>query len=300
VALDAAAQIEAKRIEVDDYIKAHAATTTEAYKEAGREETAAAVAFEKARVAADDAATKAIGDNVRKAAADFKQRWDAAINPMVHTFVSGLADMAQGTKNFRQVMVSQTQDLINDFDRMVETNVEKWLWGEIGKTVATTIQGQARVTAQAAATGEGEAISRAANLREVFAAAKVAMANTYKSVSAIPVIGPFIAPEAAAAAFGAVMAFGSFDKGMDIMPHDAIVQVHAGERIVPASDNSAIISAMRGGGGGGGGHTINVGDTHINGANMGPRELAAMLSDHPHIVAKLVDRVLRDNIRPRG
>ena len=37
--------------------------------------------------------------------------------------------------------------------------------------------------------------------------AKTAAANAYASVSAIPVVGPFLAPEAAAGAFAAVMAF---------------------------------------------------------------------------------------------
>jgi hypothetical protein len=48
---------------------------------------------------------------------------------------------------------------------------------------------------------------------------------------------------------------------MDVVPSDMIAQIHQGERIIPAADNSRIIDAVNGGardGGNGGG------DTHVH------------------------------------
>jgi hypothetical protein len=65
-------------------------------------------------------------------------------------------------------------------------------------------------------------------------------------VAQIPVVGWLLAPAAAAVAFGAVMAFDSFDKGSYELPNDMIAQVHKGEMIVPAAQASDI-RAMLGG-----------------------------------------------------
>jgi hypothetical protein len=78
--------------------------------------------------------------------------------------------------------------------------------------------------------------------------AKLAASNTYASVSAIPIVGPFLAPPAAAAAFAAVLAF---DKG-GIVPSGAVGPVpiiaHAGEMVLPAPISSALQDAVQRGG----------------------------------------------------
>ncbi len=42
-----------------------------------------------------------------------------------------------------------------------------------------------------------------------------------------------------------------FEQGIDVVPQDMIAQIHAGERIMPAADNSALMSALGQMGGGG-------------------------------------------------
>ncbi len=62
--------------------------------------------------------------------------------------------------------------------------------------------------------------------------AKTAAANTYATISAIPVVGPFLAPPAAALAFAAVM---SFEQGGIVSgSHGMAVPIiaHAGERVL--------------------------------------------------------------------
>jgi len=69
-----------------------------------------------------------------------------------------------------------------------------------------------------------------ANAREKLGDAKTAAANTWNAVSAIPVVGPFLAPPMAAAAFAGVMAF---ETGGEI-PGSGPVPIigHGGETVV--------------------------------------------------------------------
>lgn len=132
-------------------------------------------------------------------------------------------------------------------------------WGKallnIGESVMSTlIAGVERwAEAQIVAAVTGQTAQEAANRAQINQAAEVAAANTYKAVSAIPIVGPYLAPEAAAAAFVAVEAFGSYAQGANVVPTDMIAQVHAGERIIPAADNSALMAAVGAGRGSRGG-----------------------------------------------
>jgi hypothetical protein len=68
--------------------------------------------------------------------------------------------------------------------------------------------------------------------------AKTAAANTYAAVSAIPVVGPFLAPPAAAAAFAAVLAFDSFNEGGMVTKGGGMhipILAKAGERVLTPS-----------------------------------------------------------------
>ena len=68
--------------------------------------------------------------------------------------------------------------------------------------------------------------------------AEAAARHTWTAVSAIPIIGPFLAPEAAAAAFAGVMAFESGGMVPGYGPQPAIV--HGGEMILNQSQQRAL------------------------------------------------------------
>jgi hypothetical protein len=64
------------------------------------------------------------------------------------------------------------------------------------------------------------------------------------------------APEFGASMSSAALAFGSlggFAKGLDVVPDDMIAQIHKGERIMPAADNSQLMAALAGANQSGGG-----------------------------------------------
>ena len=81
----------------------------------------------------------------------------------------------------------------------------------------------------------GLALQKTGQKSQIMADAKTAAANTYSAVSAVPVVGPVLAPVAAAGAFAAVLAFDSFaDGGVVRGPGSAAVPIlaHAGERVL--------------------------------------------------------------------
>lgn len=119
--------------------------------------------------------------------------------------------------------------------------------GEVTKTTATISGATARTSAEITAQGAALAATRPIVLAQAMSLVGLAGAGGVASMAAAPF--PF---DLGAPAFGASMAasaagfatMASFDKGVDVLPADMIAQVHAGERIIPAADNKAIMDAV--------------------------------------------------------
>lgn len=85
------------------------------------------------------------------------------------------------------------------------------------------------------------AAGKAIRLKEIAADARAAAAAAYKAVVGIPYVGPFLAPGAAAVAFGATMAFASAAKGYDIPAGvNPMTQLHEREMVLPAKHADVI------------------------------------------------------------
>lgn len=88
-------------------------------------------------------------------------------------------------------------------------------------------------------------LSKSAASSEIAANAAVAGSGAYAAIAAIPFVGPFLAPAAAATAYGGAMAFqaglASAEGGYDIPGTiNPIVQTHANEMILPAKHADVI------------------------------------------------------------
>jgi hypothetical protein len=157
----------------------------------------------------------------------------------------------------------------------------KSLFVSMGQTLA-------QVAAQMAATWlmtqlKMRLSSKQTALSETNNNAVAAAGGAYKAVVGIPIIGPILAPAAAAVAYGGVMAFGasaSAAGGYDIPGTiNPIVQTHAREMILPAKLSDTIRNmADQGQGLGSGG-----GDIHIHGS---PND-SIQLKDLPAVLQKL-------------
>lgn len=134
---------------------------------------------------------------------------------------------------------------------------------------------------------EGSDFSAITALKQITHSAYQAAANTYAAVSETPIIGPVLAPVAAAGAFVAVMAFGSgvgsAQQGA-ILPNDMMILAHQNEMILPAPISKAVQNMTQSGGQSG---SAASGDTHV----------------HLHVTAMDstdFDRVLQNNLSSIG
>lgn len=169
-------------------------------------------------------------------------QWDSVTKTMTSSFDTMLRGVLQGTQTWQQA-------LRNMFDNLVMAYIESLAKQEIAdiahqlkrllleQTTDTAITGWRSASAadQAAADASAQ-LSDGSSMKH---AARAAQA-TFDYISQIPYVGPFLAPAAAAAAFAAVMAFGSFAQGAWEVPQDMIAAVHADEMIVPASTANQI------------------------------------------------------------
>lgn len=174
------------------------------------------------------------------------------------------------------------------------------IFSETAKTSATVAGSQARVAAQAAADAEGAALSATSGQKQILQDAAKAAAGAYSAVAGIPYVGPILAPIAAAGAFVAVEAFenlASFDVGTPYVPRTMPAVVHAGERIIPAASNDAIVQALTSGGGRGG-----VGDIHLNMPinYHAPQDFRSLARDHGRQILEFIRQAMRDGYLPQG
>ena len=109
---------------------------------------------------------------------------------------------------------------------------------------------------------------------QVTTAAGIAAANAYAATAIIPVVGPELAPAAAASAYAGALAAGALaalETGTNYVPQTGLYQLHAGEAVVPKQYNPAA-----GGSGGGSGNTFNVTQNIQGGPQHSPGQIADM------------------------
>jgi hypothetical protein len=132
----------------------------------------------------------------------------------------------------------------------------------------------------------GKAADAAAGSASVFGDANKAAASTYAATADIPIVGPVLAPIAAAGAFAAVMAFdvfsaaGGFDVPAGLNP---VTQLHAREMVLPAGIADPLRAnlangGLAGGGGSGGGTHIHADFSNASfGAGVQPAQVKTMV-----------------------
>jgi hypothetical protein len=148
----------------------------------------------------------------RQSAEQTQKIWLEAYQKMTAGFNDAVARWVVTGQGFAQSMAQMMGSITENFTRNVMKMAEQFLLG-----IMLQKQGQKS---------------------QIFADAKTAAANTYSAVSAIPYVGPFLAPPAAAAAFAGVMAFDSFGDGGVVRGGGGMavpVLAHAGERVLTPS-----------------------------------------------------------------
>jgi hypothetical protein len=243
-----------------------------------------------------------------QAADQTKTQWDQAVDSMVNDFAQGLVRIARGTETWSKLWNSLTERMESQFARNVSNMLTDWLHGDQGKQQSA--QQTASVTTQAQQQGaqQGLMAHLAATVKQITADAAKAASSTYAAVAAIPLVGPFLAPEAAAAAFAAVMAFegmASAEGGYDI-PYgiNPITQLHQNEMVLPATVAQPLRGFLRDYGAAGegpwGGSGGRSGDTHItlnhapSISGGAPADVIRHLESNKLAFAKMLNRMARD------
>jgi hypothetical protein len=110
---------------------------------------------------------------------------------------------------------------------------------EHAKTVATAVGAQQRVAVENVANHQSVLSSAASALKQIAHKAAVAAAGAYAAIASIPIVGPFLAPAAAAAALFGVMKLAqsvfSAEGGWGEVPADGMqTTLHKKEMVLPA------------------------------------------------------------------
>ena len=208
----------------------------------------------------------------------------AQVAPYVSAFDQGMLQMAEGAKSFQQVMASIGSKILNDIvSKLIDPMVTKWVAGLAAQLSATIANATGQRTAQAAAATSGIAINKTAAIADITTSAGEAFAAAYAAIAGIPIVGPELAPAAAATAYAGAMgglglasAAGGYDIPSGVNP---IVQTHANEMILPATYANPLRSMLKdfsaanfnapaaGNDGGAAGGAVHF---HIHGAMDGP------------------------------
>ena len=205
-------------------------------------------------------------------------------------------DYQQAYKQIADTAASTTTSLIFGHEtlrqaaqKLIEEEVGSFIKGTFEKSAAYAAGQQAQTAAKAA----GMATDKALTATTISSDAAKAGAGAYSAVAGIPIVGPVLAPVAAATAFAATEAFGSFAVGAWELPSNMIAQVHQGEMIVPAFQSGQFrnaIAALQGGGASQGGGSQTNHTWNFQGAQI---------LDKAGLVKMLVDTMNRNpSMRP--
>ncbi len=150
----------------------------------------------------------------RKSLDEDKKQFDQVFQGINRAFTQSINGILQGTQTWQQAMSRIFTGILSVFVDMAEKMASKWLENMLLQEIYGKEQATATITTDAAQAGAG----------------------AYAATAAIPIVGPELAPAAAAKAYGETLAFqglASFDIGAWELPSDQIARVHQGEMIIP-------------------------------------------------------------------
>ena len=133
--------------------------------------------------------------------------------------------------------------------------------------------------------------SKAVHAKEDERTAYSAAKGAWESVVHTPIIGPILAPLAAASTFAAVTAFGSAEGGQYLVPATQLTMLHAQEMVLPAGLASRMRDVVEGRGGAQA-QPINVVVNHSVNA-VDAESFQSHVRRHAHMIGNEVARVLR-------
>lgn len=200
--------------------------------------------------------------------------WRQIGDAITSSFSTAIKGVIMGTQTLTQAMRNMAQSV---FLALLDMGV-KWIAQSIVNALI------------------GKAIDKTAKMGEIGNAAALAAANTFASISAIPIVGPAMAPGAAAAAYAEGMAWqgallaaaGGFDVPHGVNP---ITQLHQEEMVLPANIANPLREAVEGGGMGGDAY-------HFHALDV--KSVRDFVMGNRAVFAEAAQRHARETYGPRG
>lgn len=165
-----------------------------------------------------------------------KADYDKLFSGITSAFDTSITGMIMGTTTLQKAMQKITQSILAEFVSMGVKKLTHWLSTELAMTAATQAGASARGSSEFAALMKGIATRVANAISSITTDAGKAGAAAYASTAEIPIIGPELAPGAAAAAIATVQSmvgFVAFEKGGNV-PADMFAMLHKDEMVLPA------------------------------------------------------------------
>ncbi|WP_234730129.1 phage tail tape measure protein [Acidocella facilis] len=191
---------------------------------------------------------KKIADAQKQAADKTKQAWQQAFQPITQAFDTSINGILQGTQTLQSAEAKAAQSITLAFIDAAATKVVTALAAdtqilahgvatELGLTAATQAGEAERLSAKVAGDAQGRAVSLSTAIAQMNKYAATAAGGAFSAVAGVPIIGPILAPAAAAAAYTGVMAYEVMSaEGGTVIPAgvNPLMQLHEKEVVLPA------------------------------------------------------------------
>lgn len=208
----------------------------------------------------------------------------------------GMQALMNGTLTWRNAMRAVGAQVVAWFATdVVGKQVKIWLLGEAAKTGATQTGTALRLATESGAALKSVGIWAMAGIKNIMISAWEAMAAVYKSIAAIPGVGPIMAPVMAGAAFVTVAGFAkniaSAEGGYDIPAGvNPLTQLHQKEMVLP-EENAEVIRGLAKSG------SSASGDVHLHVHTQSTQDFQNFLKRNSHTLAPSL-RALARNFTP--
>ena len=231
----------------------------------------------------------ALEKNTRDVAKVQKGYWDGLVDSAGSAITNMFVGMANGTMTWAKGVKSVLNAVLQSFITMAAQAFTQHVVFEGLKTLFTAKATAARTGIQATGAATGTAIEAGAASKSILMNAWVAAAGAYAAISGIPIVGPVMAPAAAAVALGGVMAMigklSSAEGGWGQVPSDQLAAIHKNEMVLPAKFAGPLRDMLEGGGMPGGGQG---GDTHIHINAVDAKSVERLFQDHGSALVKVL------------
>ncbi|CAN5786530.1 hypothetical protein BH11GEM2_BH11GEM2_26610 [soil metagenome] len=216
--------------------------------------------------------------------------WDQTLGYITDAIRKSFDGVIMGTQTLRDALRNLNRNMLLDFMASKAAELRHHLAVEKAKAGATWVGVIARVAAEAWAAVQSVAVSAWSALVQIANFAAIAAAAAWAAISAIPFVGPFLAPAAAAGTAVAVLglagsiksASGGYDIPAGINP---MTQLHAQEVVLPAELANKVRNST------GGGEVHN----HFHVKGWDSKDMGQFVRENASHFADGVVRAARDN-----